>query len=148
MVGTGPFPLKTGEWTDDTSMALCLATSLVERKGFDVRDQMERYLRWRNEGYMSSTGRCFGIGRTVFSSLSRFEQTGDPFAGSSDPYTAGNGSIMRLAPVPLFYARNPREAIEKAAESSRPTHAAQTAMDGCRCLAALIVGAVHGARKE
>jgi len=148
MVGTGPFPLKTGEWTDDTSMALCLATSLVERKGFDVRDQMERYLRWRNEGYMSSTGRCFGIGRTVFSSLSRFEQTGDPFAGSSDPYTAGNGSIMRLAPVPLFYARNPREAIEKAAESSRPTHAAQTAMDGCRCLAALIVGAVHRVRKE
>lgn len=148
MVGGGPFGLNPGEWTDDTSMALCLAASLVERKGFDVRDQMERYLRWRKESYMSSTGRCFGIGRTVSSSLWLFEQTGDPFAGSPDPHTAGNGSIMRLAPVPLFYARDPREAIEKAAESSRTTHGAQTAVDACRYLAALIVGAVHGASKE
>jgi ADP-ribosyl-[dinitrogen reductase] hydrolase len=148
MVSAGPFQLNAGEWTDDTSMALCLATSLVERKGFDARDQMERYLRWLNEGYLSSTGRCFGIGRTVFASLRRFEQTDDPFAGLTDPSTAGNGSIMRLAPVPLFYARSPREAMEKAAESSRTTHAAPTAVDACRYLAALIVGAVHGVSKE
>lgn len=148
LVSVGPFELKAGEWTDDTSMALCLATSLVERKGFDARDQMERYLRWLHEGYLSSTGRCFGIGRTVFSSLRRFEQTGDPFAGLTDPSTAGNGSIMRLAPVPLFYARSPHQAMEKAAQSSRTTHAAQTAVDACRYLAALIVGAVHGESKE
>jgi len=148
LVGGGPFGLKPGEWTDDTSMALCLAASLVERKGFDARDQMERYLRWRNEGYMSSNGWCFDIGGTVSASLSRFEQTGDPFAGSTYPRTAGNGSIMRLAPVPLFYAGNPSEAIEKAAESSRTTHAAPTAVDACRYLAALIVGALHGATKE
>jgi len=148
MIGGGPFGLNPGEWTDDTSMALCLAASLVERKGFDARDQMERYVRWRDTGYMSSKGRCFDIGGTVSSSLRRFEATGDPFAGSTDPRTAGNGSLMRLAPIPLFYADNPPQAIEKAAESSRTTHAAQTAVDACRYLAALIVGALHGASKE
>ncbi len=62
MAGGGPFALKPGEWTDDTSIALCLAASLIQRQGFDARDQMERYLRWRHEGYMSSIGRCFDIG--------------------------------------------------------------------------------------
>src|SRR5258708_10667484 len=148
MVGGGRFALKPGEWTDDTSMALCLATSLVERHGFDARDQMQRYLRWRDEGYMSSIGTCFDIGGTVSSSLSRFEATGDPFAGSTHPHAAGNGSIMRLAPVPLFYASQPQQPLKKAAASSPPTHGTQTAVDACRYLGALLVGAVHGASKE
>jgi ADP-ribosyl-[dinitrogen reductase] hydrolase len=148
IVGGGPFALKPGEWTDDTSMALCLAASLVERHGFDARDQMQRYLRWRDEGYMSSIGTCFDIGGTVSSSLSRFEATGDPFAGSTHPHAAGNGSIMRLAPVPLFYASQPQQALEKAADSSRTTHGTQTAVDACRYLGALLVGAVQGASKE
>ncbi len=148
MVGGGPFHLNPGEWTDDTSMALCLAASLVEQKGFNARDQMERYLRWSNQGYMSSNGTCFDIGVTVSSSLSLFEKTGNPFAGSTDPNTAGNGSIMRLAPVPLFYASHPLDALEKSAESSRTTHGAQTAVDACRYLGSLIVGAVRGASKE
>src|SRR2546425_9015983 len=113
MIGGGPFHLNPGEWTDDTSMALCLAASLVERHGFDPHDQVQRYLRWRDEGYMASNGTCFDIGMTVSASLRRFEATGNPFAGSTEPRTAGNGSIMRLAPVPLFYAHHPREAIEK-----------------------------------
>ena len=46
MVGGGPFGLAPGQWTDDTSMALCLAESLVECHGLDARDQMERYRRW------------------------------------------------------------------------------------------------------
>lgn len=148
MVGGGPFHLKAGQWTDDTSMALCLAASLVERKGFDAHDQMQRYLRWWHEGYMSSTGGCFDIGVTVSFALRRFEATGDPFAGSTSPRTAGNGSIMRLAPVPLFCACAPREAIERSAESSQTTHAAPTAIDACRYLGALIVGALHAASKD
>ena len=56
MVGGGPFGLESGQWTDDTSMALCLAESLIERQGFDPADQMSRYVRWRREGYLSSTG--------------------------------------------------------------------------------------------
>ncbi len=61
-VGGGPFVLKPGEWTDDTSMALCLAASLIECKGFDPADQMRRYLKWYREGYLSSSQRrgCSG----------------------------------------------------------------------------------------
>ena len=73
MVGGGPFGLRPGEWTDDTSMALCLATSLLERHEFDPRDQMERYCRWWEQGYMSSTGKCFDIGNTVRAALMRFQ---------------------------------------------------------------------------
>jgi ADP-ribosyl-[dinitrogen reductase] hydrolase len=148
MVGGGPFGLKPGEWTDDTSMALCLAASLVEQQGFDALDQMRRYIRWRDNGYMASNGRCFDIGGTVSASLRRFEHTGNPFAGTTDPHTAGNGSIMRLAPVPLLYAHHPREASEKSGESSRTTHGSVTAIDACRYLAALIVGALDGQSKE
>ena len=69
-----------GQWTDDTSMALCLATSLVECGGFDAADQMQRYVRWWREGYLSSTGSCFDIGNTVSAALSRFLRHGDPYA--------------------------------------------------------------------
>ncbi len=148
MLGGGPFNLRPGEWTDDTSMALCLAASLVECKGFDALDQVKRYIRWRDSGYMASNGVCFDIGGTVSTALHHFERTGNPLAGSIEPRTAGNGSIMRLAPVPLFYASNAREAIEKAAESSRTTHGAATALDACRYLGALIVGALAGQSKE
>jgi ADP-ribosylglycohydrolase len=148
MVGGGPFRLEPGQWTDDTSMALCLAESLVERGGFDAHDQMTRYVRWWREGYLSSTGRCFDIGNTVRGALGRFERTGDPYAGSADPSTAGNGSLMRLAPVPLAYARRPRIAVDRSAESSRTTHAAATAVDACRYFGGLIAGAVAGVAKE
>ena len=148
MVGGGPFGLKPGEWTDDTSMALCLAESLIECKGFNPADQIRRYSKWYREGYLSSNGRCFDIGNTVRQGLTRFERTGDPFSGSTDPQSAGNGSIMRLAPVPMFYARDPLQAIEKSGESSRTTHGAVAAVDACRYLGALIVGALNGTRKE
>jgi ADP-ribosylglycohydrolase len=147
MVGGGPFGLRPGEWTDDTSMALCLAESLVDRRGSDPLDQLGRYLRWYREGYLSSRGRCFDIGGTVSSALRRFEATGEPYCGSTESFTAGNGSIMRLAPVPLYYAGDPREAVARAADSSRTTHGAAEAIDACRYLAALIVGALAGASK-
>ena len=148
MAGGGPFNLKPGQWTDDTAMALCLAASLVERRGFDPVDQMERYRRWYREGYLSSTGRCFDIGNTVRAALERFERTREPYCGSPDPFSAGNGSLMRLAPVPLFYACDLRQAVAKAGDSSRTTHGAVEAVDACRYLAALIAGAVNGASKE
>jgi ADP-ribosylglycohydrolase len=148
MVGGGPFRLRPGEWTDDTSMALCLAESLIECQGFEPLDQLRRYVRWYREGHNSSTGRCFDIGNTVRAALHQFERTGQPWCGSTDPDTAGNGSIMRLAPVPLFHARDPVRAVAKAADSSRTTHGAPEAVDACRYLAALIVGALDGRSKE
>jgi ADP-ribosylglycohydrolase len=148
MVGGGPFRLEPGQWTDDTSMALCMATSLLECGGFDAADQMQRYVRWWREGYMSSTGSCFDIGNTVSAALARFIENGDPYAGSTDPYSAGNGSLMRLAPVPMFYAADAAEAIAMAAESSRTTHQAREAVDACRYFAGLLVGALHGVDKD
>ena len=106
MVGGGPFGLEPGQWTDDTSMAFCLAESLIEKRGFDPKDQMDRYCRWWKEGYLSSTGTCFDIGITVRTALAHYLRSGEPFAGSTDPLTAGNGSLMRLAPVPLAFRRN------------------------------------------
>jgi ADP-ribosyl-[dinitrogen reductase] hydrolase len=148
MVGGGPFRLEPGQWTDDTSMALCLAESLIVQQGFDPADQMSRYVRWSREGHLSSNGVCFDIGGTVKSALLRFEASGEPFSGSTDPHSAGNGSIMRLAPVPLFFARDPKQAISMSGMSSRTTHGAQTAVDACRYLGALILGALQGVRKE
>ncbi len=148
IIGGGPFRLAPGEWTDDTSMALCLAESLVETRIFDPIDQLERYVRWYRTGHLSSTDHCFDIGSTVRDALTRFERTRKPYSGSTDPLSAGNGSIMRLAPVPLRWAHRPREAIEKSAESSRTTHGAATAVDACRYFGALLVGAIGGVDKE
>ena len=148
MTGGGPFGLRPGQWTDDTSMALCLAASLIESGGFDPMDQMRRYVRWRDEGYMSSTGFCFDIGNTVSDALRRFTATSDPYSGSKDSWSAGNGSLMRLAPVPMFYAADAETAIARCADSSRTTHAAEEAMDACRYYGGLLVGALNGADKR
>ncbi len=148
MVGGGIFNLKPGQWTDDTSMALCLAESLIEKNGFDAVNQLEKYLQWKETGYLSSTGDCFDIGNTVQEALGRFQETRNPYCGVPDAHSAGNGSLMRLAPVPLFYANNPNLAIAKSKDSSRTTHAAATAVDACRYFAGLIVGAIHGISRE
>jgi ADP-ribosylglycohydrolase len=148
MQGGGPFSLDAGQWTDDTSMALCLAESLLECDGFDPVDQLRRYVRWYRQGYHSSTGRCFDIGMTVRGALVRFEKTADPWSGDTHPHAAGNGSLMRLVPVPLFFARHPDAAIARAGDSSRTTHATRDAVDACRYFCALILGALEGRPRE
>ena len=148
MVGGGPFNLEPGEWTDDTSMALCLAESLIEKEKFDPSDQMQRYLKWSRDGYLSSNGKCFDIGMTVGNALRKFKKTNDPYSGSEAPNSAGNGSLMRLAPIPLVYANDEIVAMEKAVESSRTTHGTKNCTDACRYMAVLILGAVKGKSKE
>jgi ADP-ribosyl-[dinitrogen reductase] hydrolase len=147
MLGGGKFDLQPGLWTDDTSMALCLAESLIERKGFDPADQLTRYCRWWRDGYLSSTGVCFDIGTTTRAALAAFEETQDAYPGPTDPRSAGNGSLMRLAPIPLCFRTDPTTAIEKAALSSRTTHGAREALDACRYFAGLLVGALEGRPK-
>jgi ADP-ribosyl-[dinitrogen reductase] hydrolase len=145
MVGGGPFRLPAGAWTDDTSMALCLAESLVERRGFDPADQLERYIRWYREGHWSSTGRCFDIGNATRAALERFERTGEPFPGDAAPNAAGNGPLMKLAPVVLAYASRPEDAVRFAAESARTTHGAVEAADASKWFARLLLAALAGA---
>jgi ADP-ribosyl-[dinitrogen reductase] hydrolase len=148
MVGGGPFRLEAGQWTDDTSMALCLAASLLDCRGFDARDQMERYWRWYQEGYMSSTGTCFDIGNTTRKALHRYKETDEPYSGSTDPYSAGNGSIMRLAAVVLFYYPDIDRILKHSAESSRTTHAAAECLDACRLLGSILYRALSGMGKR
>lgn len=147
MIGGGPFRLEPGQWTDDTSMALCLATSLLECGGFDADDQMRRYCRWRDEGYLSSTGHCFDIGNTVSNALRRYQVSGNPYAGATDAWSAGNGSLMRLAPIPLFYYPDSEQAAALAAESSKTTHGAEECLDACRLYSRQLIRALNGENK-
>lgn len=148
MVGGGPFDLEPGQWTDDTSMALCLATSLVYRDGFDAVDQMNRYCNWRSVGYLSSNGRCFDIGMTVAAALDRFLLSEDPFAGDPNPKSAGNGALMRLAPIPMFYGPSTAETWRFSGESTRTTHGAQEAIECSRVFGLALRNALLGVGKS
>lgn len=123
MVGGGPFSLEPGQWTDDTAMALALASSLVDNGGFDARDVMRRFVDWWRHGAYSCTGTCFDIGGTTAAALHRFERTGEPYAGSTDPRAAGNGSLMRLSPVAVRYWNDRAQLRAVAAAQSRLTPA-------------------------
>ncbi|MEM7184030.1 MAG: ADP-ribosylglycohydrolase family protein [Spirochaetota bacterium] len=148
IVGGGPFHLQAGEWTDDTSMALCLADSLISCEGFDPVDQMKRYSRWYKQGYLSSNGWCFDIGNATRTSLELFQKTNQPYAGSLSPSQAGNGSLMRLAPVPIYYHRDLQKTIEYSLHSSRTTHGTLACLDACRIFGFMIGKALQGYTKN
>lgn len=148
MVGGGYFNLEKGQWTDDTSMALCLGHSLRFVKGFDPVDQMNRYCNWYRFGYMSSTGECFDIGATVSRALKDYLVTGDPFSGSTDVLSSGNGALMRLAPVPMFYRHSGDKAQHFAAQSTRTTHGSELCIDSSKLFCDLLIRAMHCHSKE
>lgn len=144
MVGGGPFKLTPGQWTDDTAMALALADSLAHDRRLDERDLMERFVSWRDDGTYGCTGRCFDIGVTTTKALNRYNSSGDPIAGSTDPKSAGNGSLMRLAPVALAHWRDRAVLADVAARQSRTTHAATEAVDACVLYADILADAIAG----
>jgi len=129
-------------------MALCLAESLLACKGFDAKDQMERYVSWWREGHLSSTGECFDIGLTVAAALSSYMASGEPFSGSEAPDTAGNGAIMRLAPVVLYFFPSVTDIQHFVVESTRTTHAAPEALDCSRLLGHILTNALAGSSKD
>jgi len=144
MVGGGPFGLKAGEWTDDTSMALCLAESILDTGSLDLEDQLRRYLLWKDSGYLSSNGRCFDIGMTIRTQLERFRRTGDVIDPWPDDESAANGSLMRLAAVPIRWQGDPATAAERSGQSSRTTHAARRPADACRLMGAMVSALICG----
>jgi len=153
-------------------MALCLANSLIARRGFNCYDQLVRYKWWHINGYMSSTGKCFDIGSATNHSLREFAHRQKIFSQEnnipleeldflsdvnllhkfdvycSEQGVAGNGALMRLAPVPLFFYKNPVQAVEFSGISGKITHGDQKSYDACRYYGALIVAALHGETKE
>lgn len=148
MKGGGPFRLEPGQWTDDTSMALALADSLIACDGLDEHDLMSRFVSWMDEGAYSSNGRCFDIGITVRGALNRFKQSGNPIAGSTNPNSAGNGSLMRLAPVAIRYWDDDAARRDAAARQSRTTHGAPEAVDACIAFSEMLAEAIAGKRRS
>lgn len=131
----GPHGLEAGFWTDDTSMALCLAESLSEKE-FNFQDQLQRYLKWYREGYLSSTNKCFDIGANTARSLEYYEENKE--LPPRRDRAAGNGSLMRLVPVPIYFRDDFSEAVKYSGESSLTTHNNQMAVDSCRYLGGLL----------
>ena len=144
----GVHNVSIGEWTDDTSMALCLAQSLIDKNGFDAKDQMDKYLSWYEDGYFSTRLECFDIGNTVAKALASYKNTDEPFSGIAGDNNSGNGSLMRLAPIALYYYQDKEALIKYAAQSSQTTHKSELAVDACIYYAQLIAGAVKGYSKE
>jgi ADP-ribosylglycohydrolase len=148
----GPHGLQGGEWTDDTSQALALADSIAE-VGWDLDDQARRYVAWWTTGKYSVNGRVFDIGITTSRALMRFRQTGDARrSGERSELASGNGCIMRLAPVPIAYARlfpeSLDELVERAIESSLTTHASPQCLSASAYFAVVLAGLVHGLPRD
>lgn len=148
MVGGGPFGLPAGAWTDDTSMALCLADSLLAQREHDPADALRRYVRWYRQGERSSTGTCFDIGNATRQALERFERTGDPASGTAFPDAGGNGVLMRLAPLALAHGFSRGAAINATLAESNATHGHGGARDAAKLFAALLVDALRGGDRE
>ena len=147
MVGKGKFRLDRGQWTDDTSMTICLAESLIHKQGFDPTDQLERYCQWAYKGHNSSKSFAFGLGKQTISSLFEFRQTGYPYSLKTDSKYSGNGSLMRLAPIPLFYFSN-SEIGKYAKLSSKTTHASEECLQACEYFSYVLKNALQGKLKE
>lgn len=145
MVGGGPFGLPPGAWTDDTSMAMCLAESILDTGQLDPADQLRRYVAWWRDGYWSSTGRCFDIGTTTVRALQRFATAGTVTDANPDESSAANGSLMRLSPVAIRWFGDVREAADRAGESSRTTHPARRPVEACRAMGAMVAALIQGA---
>jgi ADP-ribosyl-[dinitrogen reductase] hydrolase len=148
----GPHGLAAGEWTDDTSMALALADSIAE-VSWNLNDQAQRYVEWWQTGKYSVNGRCFDIGITTQAALHNFIESKDArTSGISSERASGNGSIMRLAPVPIhfvgLYPDQMGDLSRLAEESSLPTHASQQCRSACRYLATVLAALIHGENRD
>lgn len=148
LLGGGPFDLPRGAWSDDTAMALCLAESLLERSGFDGRDQVQRYRRWQQQGHLSATGQCLGITANTARALSRAQWRRQGFAGNHDPMVQDPEVLSRVAPVALYFFARGTAAIQQAAtDAARITCQAPAALAACRSLARALYAALCGQDK-
>jgi hypothetical protein len=147
------FSLQMGQWTDDCSMSLCMADSLLVKQQYDGSDIRIRFWNWWNKGYCnafgkeaaqgrprSSVGLGGNISKSIFSMVDgqipspRFESSGED---------SGNGSLMRLAPIAIFHSADERACMHYARESSYTTHPGKIAAECCALQAFLIARAIQ-----
>jgi ADP-ribosyl-[dinitrogen reductase] hydrolase len=147
MLGGGPFDLPRGAWSDDTSMALCLAESLLETNAFNARDQMERYRRWQQEGYLSATGQCVGITASTARAIAMAQWRRQAFSGSHDPSQVDPEPLSRVVAPVLFFFASSGQATDQATEAARTTCQAPVVLDACRSLASALHAALSGQPK-
>lgn len=146
MVGGGAFNLQPGEWTADTSMAMCLAESLLRRNGFHAEDQMERYCSSFEHGVWSCRDFCFGLEEPMRRALLVYRE-GGKLQGDASLRHYG-GVLVRIAPIALFYLQDVESAMLYAAQSTQLTHPDPLCVDAARYLTALVHGAMMGVSKE
>jgi ADP-ribosyl-[dinitrogen reductase] hydrolase len=128
-------------------MALCLAESLVRCQGFNGDDVMQLWLDWLAHGYWSSRPKAFGIGNTILQALWHYKRTGQ-LTQSLRPRTAGNGALMRLAPIPIFYVQDEAAGIAASIASTRLTHADPEAIRASEIFAFALYRCFEGNSKE
>jgi ADP-ribosylglycohydrolase len=157
MVPNDNFMLPAGVWTDDTSMALCLAASLIERPGgaasFSVEDQAARYVDWWQNGYMSAVGECFDVGMATRQALGMWMHDKDTAwelvqRGFVKQYKCGNGSLMRVLPVALMFWRDQEEAMRFARRSSTVTHPHPLCQEACAVYVLLVSKVLQWAEEK
>ena len=149
--GISNFKMEPGQWTDDTSMGLCLADSLLMNKGeLKPHDLMRRFLCWWYGGYNNafrnnSTPRhSVGLGGNISQSFSRYKDYQEEETKAGDKNTSGNGSIMRNAAIPICFHYDINKACEKARKQSLVTHQGVEAKECCSLLTHIIVKIFKG----
>jgi ADP-ribosylglycohydrolase len=134
-----------GVWTQHTALTLCLAESLLECRGFEPRDQIERYLRWQRDGHLSATGRPSAPTPDVAKALANYQWRRQPMGGPHDPRDRSTASLPRVIAAVAWAAAEPAGAVHLAGECARTTHQSPFVVDACRVLGAMLVGALRGA---
>ena len=141
------FELKPGQWTDDSSMGLCLAESLLVCDEFNPIDLRVRFLNWWDFGYRNAFGdelrSSVGLGGCIGMSFSEFQKMKSEYTTAGDPFTSGNGSIMRLAAVPIFYHDNMELGMDIASKQSKTTHQGYEAAECCRLMSHIIISFIN-----
>lgn len=104
MEGYGTYNMPPGTWTDDSSMALATLASINERNGIDLRDIMERFLDWEFHGAYTPFGEAFDEGNTCSNAIYKYRDSHDlATCGETGEYSNGNGALMRILPVCLYF---------------------------------------------
>lgn len=137
IIGGGWLNLKPGEVTDDTQMTLCVGHSLVACRGYNPADMADRLLAW----YRSDPQ---GTGKACRDGLERYAQTGET-ERPADEKTAGNGALMRILPIILFFEKQPEILWQTLFQHAHLTHNSQVSDAACHCYAELMLKTLSGA---